>query len=123
MKRIRRSAACGTRGFWRRVSSNRIFTRLSEIIRRYLERRYPIQTMESTTTQVLDQLRKMALALDQQQLFRDFLPCCDLVKFAKYAPPAPEQERVTRLAFRILEVTRPADPDLPCCLGVHAGGR
>lgn len=89
------------------------FTRLSEIIRRYLERRYPIKTMESTTTQVLDQLRKMALALDQQQLFRDFLPCCDLVKFAKYAPPVPEQERVTRLAFRILEVTRPAEPDLP----------
>ena len=89
------------------------FTRLSEIIRRYLERRYPIQAMESTTTQVLDQLRKMALALDELRLFREFFPCCDLVKFAKYAPSGPEQERVTELAFRILEVTRPAEPDLP----------
>ena len=89
------------------------FTRLSEIIRRYLERRYLIQAMESTTTQLLDQLRKMSLALDELKLFRDFFPCCDLVKFAKYAPPVPEQERVTRLAFRILEVTRPAKPDLP----------
>ncbi len=88
------------------------FTRLSEIIRRYLERRYPIQAMESTTTQVLDQLRKMALALDKLQLFRDFFPCCDLVKFAKYTPPVAEQERVTKLAFRILEVTRPAEPVL-----------
>ena len=88
------------------------FTRLSEIIRRYLERRYPIQAMESTTTQVLDQLRKLALALDELQLFRNFFPCCDLVKFAKYTPPVPEQERVTKLAFRILEVTRPAEPVL-----------
>ena len=89
------------------------FTRLSEIIRRYLERRYLIQAMESTTTQLLDQLRKLSLALDELKLFRDFFPCCDLVKFAKYAPPVPEQERVTRLAFRILEVTRPTEPDLP----------
>ena len=87
------------------------FTRLSEIIRRYLERRYLIQAMESTTTQVLDQLRKMAL--DELNLFRDFFPCCDLVKFAKYAPSVPEQERVTQLAFRILEATRPAEPVLP----------
>ena len=89
------------------------FTRLSEIIRRYLERRYLIQAMESTTTQLLDQLRKMSLALDELKLFRDFFPCCDLVKFAKYAPPVPEQERVTELAFRILEVTRPTEPVLP----------
>jgi hypothetical protein len=89
------------------------FTRLSEIIRRYLERRYLIQAMESTTTQLLDQLRKMSLALDELKLFRDFFPCCDLVKFAKYAPPVPEQKRVTQLAFRILEVTRPAEPELP----------
>ena len=89
------------------------FTRISEIIRRYLERRYLIHAMESTTTQLLDQLRKTALALDDVQLFRDFFPCCDLVKFAKYAPPVPEQERVTALAFRILEATRPAEPVLP----------
>ena len=89
------------------------FTRLSEIIRRYLERRYLVQAMESTTTQLLDQMRKTALALDDVQLFRDFFPCCDLVKFAKYAPPVPEQERVTALAFRILEATRPAEPVPP----------
>ncbi len=89
------------------------FTGLSEIIRRYLERRYLIQAMESTTTQLLDQLRKLSLALDELKLFREFFPCCDLVKFAKYAPPVPEQERVTRLAFRILEVTRPAEPVVP----------
>ncbi|MDE2925789.1 MAG: BatD family protein [Acidobacteriota bacterium] len=89
------------------------FTRLSEIIRRYLERRYLIQAMESTTTQLLDQLRKMSLALDELKLFRDFFPCCDLVKFAKYAPTVPEQERITELAFRILEVTRPTEPVLP----------
>lgn len=89
------------------------FTRLSEIIRRYLERRYLIQAMESTTTQLLDQLRKMSLALDELKLFRDFFPCCDLVKFAKYTPTVPEQERVTELAFRILKVTRPTEPVLP----------
>ena len=89
------------------------FTRLSEIIRRYLERRYLIQAMESTTTQLLDQLRKMSLVLDELKLFKDFFPCCDLVKFAKYTPTVPEQERVTELAFRILEVTRPTEPVLP----------
>ena len=108
-------ALCGLRdsGLLEEGQIKPYFTRLSEIIRRYLERRYLIQAMESTTTQLLDQLRKLSLALDELKLFRDFFPCCDLVKFAKYAPPVPEQERVTRLAFRILEVTRPTEPDLP----------
>ena len=108
-------ALCGLRdsGLLEEGQIKPYFTRLSEIIRRYLERRYLIQAMESTTTQLLDQLRKMSLALDELKLFRDFFPCCDLVKFAKYAPPVPEQERVTELAFRILEVTRPTEPVLP----------
>ena len=120
-------ALCGLResGLLEEGQIKPYFTRLSEIIRRYLERRYLIQAMESTTTQLLDQLRELSLALDELKLFRDFFPCCDLVKFAKYSPPVPEQERVTQLAFRILEVTRPAEPDLPATVesAPEAAGR
>lgn len=62
--------------------------RVSEILRRWVERRYTIRAPEMTTYEIVTELNQRRLALgpwadDIQSILED----TDLVKFAKFAPP------------------------------------
>src|SRR5262249_50097458 len=52
---------------------------LSEIIREYLGARYDFDSLEMTTTELLDAVREHAIAT-----LEGWCAACDLVKFAKY---------------------------------------
>jgi hypothetical protein len=62
------------------------YLRLSEIFRRYLERRYGIGALERTTWEIIREFRVLALPEDEAEQVRSFLDDCDLVKFAKFVP-------------------------------------
>ncbi|MCK4858709.1 MAG: hypothetical protein KAT58_12115 [candidate division Zixibacteria bacterium] len=59
---------------------------LSEIFRRYLERRYGIKCLECTTWEIVVAFRELGLSDTEESVIRDFLDDCDLVKFAKFQP-------------------------------------
>ncbi len=83
------------------------YTLVSEVIRRYLGRRFQIQTLERTTTEVL---RDLDPILDAS-LLRDiggFLRDCDSVKFAKYVPPQVDRQRLIRRATQIVDTCAPS---------------
>ncbi|MBI4368301.1 MAG: hypothetical protein HY588_02795 [Candidatus Omnitrophica bacterium] len=61
------------------------FLRMSEILRRYFERRYEIRALESTSYEVLEALKRL-LPPEILETITDVLSFCDLVKFAKYNP-------------------------------------
>jgi hypothetical protein len=67
------------------------YQRLSEIIRRYIERRFGLHAPEQTTEEFLEGLRNDR-TLDKQYrpLLEGFLKHCDLVKFAEHQPQLPE---------------------------------
>jgi hypothetical protein len=69
------------------------YLELSDIFRRYLERRYGIYALERTTIEIIMEFRKLALAKEEEKVIHDFLEGCDLVKFAKYLPTAEDIER------------------------------
>lgn len=98
------------------------YVRLSEILRSYLARQYLIEAMELTTDQVLVRLRNDASFFNCLNSFKQFFSFCDLVKFAKHVPLDPEHDRVTNLAFQILEVARPKN-QLPAAIGQDKGTR
>ncbi|MEW6380523.1 MAG: hypothetical protein AB1611_13090 [bacterium] len=85
------------------------YFRLSEIIRQYLARRYQINALEATTEELLHDLRDQPLQVQHRMLISDFLSGCDLVKFAKYIPQMEETEHRYRMAYEIIDHTRPAD--------------
>src|SRR5262249_30615438 len=69
------------------------YTRLSDVLRRYLELRYHLPAPEQTTLEFLEQMQRAPqLQPEQQVLLRDFLERCDLVEFAR-ARPSPEECR------------------------------
>lgn len=84
------------------------YTRISEVIRRYIEKRYGIAALELTTAKVLDALevyqRPNQSRGDLIGKISDFLHTCDSVKFAKYQPSADEAYNLLQQARGIVEV-------------------
>jgi hypothetical protein len=83
------------------------FFEMSEIIRRYFERRYQLPALESTTHELLSRLGEKAPS-DDVKLISEVLELCDLVKFAKYAPPVSEILRQNNQAKLIIDRTKEA---------------
>ncbi len=81
------------------------YIEVSEIIRRYVERRYGFVALEMTTEELLDALQRAGVDGEIHDRFRAFLERCDLVKFAKYEPPAESHPEILALAREIVERT------------------
>lgn len=89
------------------------YQRLSEILRRYLGRRYEFPGTEWTTTEIATHLR--TLASNHPTLDADFiarwLRRCDRVKFAGYQPTPKEARDRLQEALAIVDATKPVPSD------------
>jgi hypothetical protein len=79
---------------------------LSDIIRKYLERRYQVTALDRTTQEVKAELKKAKVEAEVIDLASGFLYSCDLVKFAIYVPSEEEIEKDWNEAFTIVNVTK-----------------
>jgi hypothetical protein len=94
---------------WQRDKVKDYYTRLTDIIRVYLEERYQVPAMESTTQEILS-LFKGENSQIKGKLFTGLqrtLDTSDLVKFAKYTPLADENHYVMVQAYTLVEETKP----------------
>jgi hypothetical protein len=97
------------RGLLERGFVKQFYVGLSEIVKRVLEAGYRISTTERTTSEIMEGLSQISpSAPTGSELARieSFLNGCDLVKFAKYLPSAPENDANIQSAFSILETCR-----------------
>jgi hypothetical protein len=79
---------------------------LSDIVRKYLERRYQVTALDRTTLEVKAELKRAKVAGEVIDLAHGFLYSCDLVKFAKYIPSKEEIEKDWNEAFTIVNMTK-----------------
>ena len=86
------------------------FLELSEILRHYFERRFEILAVESTTAEILQDLRKKGVALSLIEKIQQTLELSDLAKFAKWRPSAAEITHINRLSKALVEEARPQSP-------------
>ncbi len=88
------------------------YIRLSDIVRRYIEGRFSIQAPEMTTEESLFSLRtSQALNENQKNFLKEFLICCDMVKFAKYQSNTDEMQKGYRLARQLVDETSKVSSD------------
>jgi hypothetical protein len=79
---------------------------LSDVLRRYLELRFHLPALEQTTAEFLQTMRNSPeLTAAQQELLREFLERCDLVKFARILPEPAACQAVAEMARRFVEET------------------
>jgi hypothetical protein len=86
-------------------------TRLSEIVRRYLEERFSFRASRQTTQEFLqDVQQRPELSEVQRQLLHDLLMRCDLAKFTGLSPAPAEHGEATDLARQLVLQTPPPKP-------------
>jgi hypothetical protein len=78
---------------WQQGEIKLYYTRLTEILRQYLENRYNVLSLELTTYETLDALLKTGFKKnDSYNQLKTILTSADLVKFAKHNPEPSENE-------------------------------
>ena len=100
----------GQYGFLENADNRPFYFAISEVIRDYLGARFGFDSLELTTDELVEELRRSAgreLILGEIQ---GWLAACDLVKFAKISPSATEARGSLETALRIVTSTRPRAP-------------
>lgn len=91
---------------WMRNQVKAYYTDLTETLRKYLSSRYGVQTKESTTAEILSQLRPLMADLpDEAGRLTSILEQADMVKFAKMEPLPDENDKALADAERIVNAT------------------
>lgn len=92
---------------WQQGQDKDYYTALTDILREYIDRRFGINAVEMTTTQIIAALRQnkeTQLVNDQLQ---EILAVADFVKFAGQRPLADDNERSFSRAVQFVEATKP----------------
>jgi hypothetical protein len=82
-------------------------TRVSEIIRIYIQERWLINAMDETTEEIIFNLKTTGLPEDIRTKFQEFFSSCDLIKFAKHEPVQEDMFDTIRQAEDIVYSTTP----------------
>jgi hypothetical protein len=94
---------------WQKNKIKLYYTRLTEIIRIYLEGRFEIMAMEQTTTEILQSLLNTGFKNNRIfNILSDMLYRADLVKFAKARPLPDENETSMLNAYILVNETKEA---------------
>jgi len=95
---------------WQKGEIKRYYTRLTEILRQYLENRYRVYSLELTTAETLEALIKTGFRKNgTYNDLKSVLTGADLVKFAKYNPVASENETHFETSWNFVIATKEND--------------
>jgi hypothetical protein len=93
---------------WQQGKTKLYYTKITDILRVYIEGRFSITAMEKTSDEILADIKKKKI--DQLYSFdklREMFYTSDLVKFAKYEPASSENETSFSTAFEFVTSTQP----------------
>lgn len=91
---------------WRAGKNKEYYTKLSDIIREYIQRRYQINALEMTTGEILPFFGKDKITQSVYLNLKQILQLSDLVKFAKYSPLEDDNELSLMNAFLFVNQTK-----------------
>jgi hypothetical protein len=92
---------------WQKGEIKTYYTRLTEILRQYLENRFGILSLELTTAETLDALVKSGFKKDSSYTqLKTILTGADLVKFAKHNPEPAENDLHFQNSWSFIEITK-----------------
>jgi uncharacterized RDD family membrane protein YckC len=91
---------------WQKGEFKNYQSQLTYICREYIENRYDILALESTTGEILSDLKKVDFPEDLVEKMREMLQLADMVKFAKAIPPEEMHTRLMEFAEDIIQTTQ-----------------
>ncbi len=94
---------------WQNGHEKEYFTGLTDILRVYIDRRFEINAMEMTSSQIVETLKKNEETRAVNEQLSMILEIADIVKFANVRPLADDNELAFQRAVNFIETTRPVE--------------
>jgi hypothetical protein len=94
---------------WQQDAVKQYYSRLTEILRLYLEYRYNWLALESTTEEIITEIGKYPVNDVAKNLLLEILQSADLVKFAKVLPAPDVNTKAMANAKDFIDVTAPVE--------------
>jgi len=99
--------ALSAKKLWQTGFVKNYYSDLSDIMRRYLENRYEMPAMESSTTEITEYLKSNKfIDKELRSKLQEFLETADLVKFAKFEPIASEHLKYLEQSYAFVLKTK-----------------
>lgn len=92
---------------WQHEKVKDYYTRLTDIVRVYIEERFTIAAMEQTSFEILASFKAKESQVDPKSVveLKEILEVADLVKFAKFTPLPDENHRMLSNAYLFVKET------------------
>lgn len=91
---------------WQSGNYKLYHSRLTDIIRIYIQRMYEIPAMEMISSDIIESLSILDIKKECVEHLKVIFSTADLAKFAKYAPIAQENVTAIKFAYDFVELTR-----------------
>jgi hypothetical protein len=95
---------------WQKGEVKKFHIELTDIIREYMESRFGMLAVESTTPEIILQLKNFVNDQSIVDKVKEFLDLSDLVKFAKLIPLPDENEKCLKVSYEFIDNTKPDEP-------------
>lgn len=92
---------------WQNGQEKEYFTALTDILRVYIDRRFSINAVEMTSTQIIDTLKQNNETKAVNEQLSEILEVADFVKFANMHTLADDNELALRRSLNFVEDTKP----------------
>ncbi len=103
---IRELRKLKSESLWQKGMVKEYYTRLTEIVRRYIENRFGITAMEQTSGEIIRELQHNDdMAKDVILLLDQCFSLADLVKFARFHPDEENHDMCLTTAFHFVKAT------------------
>ncbi len=90
---------------WQQGKIKEYHSEITEIIRRYFEKRFELPALELTTSEAMELLNNKKESEPIREITYNFLTNADLVKFAKFSPVGSVNEEMLKQAYAIVNKT------------------
>ncbi len=94
---------------WQNDKVKEYHSRLTDILRLYLEFRFNYYAMEATTEEIITEAGKRDISMDATARLRETLRLADFVKFAKMNPAPDQNMKSIQDAIAFVEMTKPIE--------------
>lgn len=91
---------------WQKGQLKTYHSELTDILRKYLKKRFAVDATEMTTAEIMDALQDQLNDTEKREWLLHILSLADLVKFAKHQPDAAENEQVMDQAVDLVQKTK-----------------
>lgn len=92
-----------------RGQDKEFYTRLTDILRSYIDSRFGINAMEMTTTQIIESLNNNNETIRSKSYVEQVLEIADFVKFAKVRPLPDDNVKSYNWALQFVKETKPIE--------------